>query len=257
LAKLKRVIAALTESINASVVALNRSIGNNSYSRAGFVGALYDGALPLANNLAAFLNLPAGAPNVAASGVIWQTLVGVMSDAIEVFDDTVIKPDAQFNGSRTITPLNVTTRDGYHNSAQKANYLKLIAKIEALEKRYAAKSSPDLLLELLLILMVHNPQGRQLATMFSEWAGYVDNAEYAVSGDLDATLKAVRATFTNVANALNTRFVGGVEAPTDTTFLVDKRPQLGSLPYLLIESHSTSRRVLHPEVKAFLQRMMG
>jgi hypothetical protein len=224
------------------------------------------GALPSANNVAAFLNLPAGAPNVAASGVIWQTLVGVLNDAIEVFDDTVTKPDAQFNGARPIEALNVTTRDAYHGRPQAANYRKLITKIEALEKRYAASPSPNLLLDLLLTLAVHNPQGRQLATMFADWAAkgnafylaiHTSPAVYLSTSELRPAIKLVSTTLSNVSTALSSRFEGALEDPTDTAPDPKKGGQRGSLPYLLIESHSTSRRVLHPEVKAFLQRMMG
>ncbi|MCP4970309.1 MAG: hypothetical protein GY932_06940 [Arcobacter sp.] len=35
----------------------------------------------------------------------------------------------------------------------------------------------------------------------------------------------------------------------------DPKKERGSIPYLLIESHSTSRRVLHDEVKDFLKRL--
>ena len=257
LANLKRVIAALTASINRSVVELNRGLTNSSFSRLGFIAALFEGGVALTNNLAAFLNVSAGSPNVGTSGVLWQTLVGVLSDAIEVFDDTVTKPDAQFNGSRTITPLNVTSKDKYHNSIQKANCLKLMAKIEVLEKRATAKPEPNLLFDLLLILMVHDPRVRGLANDFRRWASsWIDNIENLVTGDLDATLKAVHATMSNMSNALLSRFEGEIEDATDT-HPDEEMGRRGSLPYLLKESHSTSRRVLQPEVKAFLQRMMG
>ncbi len=255
LTNLKGVIAALTTNINESVRLLDDGITKNSYSRAGFASAFLAGGLPLSNSLAAFLNVPAGALNVAGSGVLWQTLVSVLSDAVEVFDDTTTKPDAQFNGSRPIKSLNVTTRDKYHNSAQKANALKLMAKIEAIEKRATAKPEADLLFDLLLILLVHNPQVRDMAQSFLTWAGYLDNFEYVATGDVDAAAKAVRATMTNLANALFSRFVGEIEDASDTKPSKDDGRR-GSLPYLLKVSHSTSREVLHPEVKAFLQRMM-
>jgi hypothetical protein len=255
LANLKTVLAALTASINESVRLLDEGIANNSYSRKGFGSAFLAGGLPLANNLAAFLNVPAGALNVAGAGVLWQTLVGVLSDAIEVFDDTGTKPDTQFNGSRPITQLDVTARDKYNDSTQKANCIKLITKLEALEKRVSAKPQANLLFDLVLILLVHNPQVRGIATMFNNWAGYLDWFEYAATGDVDVAAKALHATMTNLANALLSRFVGEIEDPTDTHPNEDIGKR-GSLPYLLKESHSTSRRVLHPEVKAFLKRMM-
>lgn len=255
LANLKGIIKALTAAIQESVVELDRGITRNSYSRAGFASAFLRGGLPLANNLAAFLNVPAGAPNVARAGVLWQTVVSILGDAIEVFDDTVTKPDAQFNGSRPITHLNVTTRDHYHSSAQSPNSLTLMTRIETLEKRMASKPDDNLLFDLLFILLVHNPQVRGVATMLNNWAGYINSFEYVATGDVDATAKSLRGTMTNLANALLSRFVGELEDPSDT----HPNPEIGqrgSLSYLLIESHSTSRRVLHPEVKAFLQRMM-
>jgi hypothetical protein len=256
LANLKRVIAALTASVVRSVVALNRGLTANSFSRVSFIAALFEGGVALTNNLAAFLNVSAGSPNVRTSGVLWQALVGVLSDAIEVFDDTVTKPNAQFNGSRTITHLNVTSKDKYHNSVQKVNCLKLMATLELLEKRATAKPEPNLLFDLLLILMVHDPKVRGMANDFRTWASWIDKAEIAVTGELDATLKAARATMTNMSDALLDRFEGEIEDATDTH--PDKEAgKRGSLPYLLKESHSTSRRVLHPKVKAFLQRMMG
>lgn len=255
LASLRTVIAALTENIMLSVDELNSGITNNSYSRKGFGSAFLRGGLPLANNLAAFLNVPAGALNVAGSGVLWRTLVGVLSDAIEVFDDTVTKPDTQFNSSRPITPLDVTARDKYNDSKQKANAIKLMANLEALEKRVTAKPQANLLFDLVLILLVHNPQVRGIATMFNDWAGYIDYFEYVATGDVDAAARALRTTMTNLANALLSRFVGEIEDQSDTQPNKDSGKR-GSLPYLLKESHSTSRRVLHPEVKAFLKRMM-
>ncbi len=255
LANLKAVIAALTENIELSVGELNRGITNNSYSRKGFASAFLAGGLPLANNLAAFLNVPAGVPNVARAGVLWQTVVSILSDAIEVFDDTVTKPDAQFNGSRPITHLDVTARDSYHRSAQQTNSRRLMARIETLEKRATAKPEANLLFDLLLILMVHNPQVRGVATMLNTWAGRIDKFEYVATGDVDAAAKAMHATMSNLANALLSRFVGEIEDASDT-HPTEEMPKRGSLPYLLKESHSTSRRVLHPEVKAFLQRMM-
>jgi hypothetical protein len=256
LTSLRAVIAALTTNVNASARVLNEGIANNSFSRSDFASAFLAGGLPLARNLAAFLNVPAGTPNVAAAGVLWQTLVSVLSDAIEVFDNTVVKPDTQFNGSRPIKPLNVTGRDKYHRSAQTANYRKFIAKIEGLENRATAKPAANLLFDLLLTLLVHNPQVHGLATMFNTWAGHIENIEYLVTGDLDATARALRSTLSHLANALLTRYVGQIEDASDTqpSSITGKR---GSLPYLLTESHSTSRRVLHPEVKEFLQRMMN
>lgn len=256
LANLKQMIAAMTASVKESIQGLNEGLTTNSYSRVGFIKALFRGTTALTNNLATFLNIPAGTPNVRASGVLWQTLVGVLSDAIEVFDDTVTQPNAQFNGARHVNSLDVTSRDAYHGKPQTTSYSKLIAKIEALEKRISAKPDADQLLELLLILLVHNPQVRGMATRFRTWVDWINSAEYAVTGDLDTTLKAARATLTNLANALLNRFEGEIEDPTDTSPspVVGRR---GSLQYLLVESHSTSRRVLHPEVKTFLQKMMG
>jgi hypothetical protein len=256
LANLKTVIAALTANINRSVEELDKGITKNTYSRAAFASAFLAGGLPLANNLSAFLNVPAGALNVAGAGAIWQTLVGVLSDAIEVFDDTVTKPDTQFHGSRPITPLDVTTRDKYHDSTQKANCIKLIAKLEALEKRVSAKPEANLLFDLVLILLVHDPKVRGIANMFNDWAGYIDWFEYAATGDVDVAAKALHATMTNLANALLSRFVGEIEDASDTHIPTEDNPKRGSLPYLLKESHSTSRRVLHTEVQEFLQRMM-
>ena len=260
LANLKRVIAALTASVNQSVDALDTAIRANNYSRNGFGMASLAGAQDLANNVANFLRLPTGATNVAASGVIWQTLVGVLNDAIEVFDDTVTKPDAQFNGARPIEALNVTARDAYHGKPQATNYRKLIAKIEDLEKRYAANPSPNLLLDLLLTLVAHDPKARNmLVTTFNSTASFINSyVEPPLFGQWDAAAKALKATLTDVSNAVSSRFEGEIE--TGEFFdngVACTHSEVGSLPYLLIESHSTSRRVLHPEVKSFLQRMMG
>lgn len=46
-----------------------------------------------------------------------------------------------------------------------------------------------------------------------------------------------------------TRDFGGLIDKTDP------KKERGSIPYLLIESHSTSRRVLHDEVRDFLKRL--
>ncbi len=122
-----------------------------------------------------------------------------------------------------------------------------------------------MLLDLLLTLAAHNPQGRQLATMFADWAAkgdvfyraiHASLATYLSTSELRPAIKSVSTILSNVAAALNSRFEGALEDSTDLTSDPKKGGQRGSLPCLLIESHSTSRRVLHPEVKAFLQRMM-
>jgi hypothetical protein len=260
LANLRTVIAALTTNVNRSVGEFDTAIANNSYSRAGFGSAFLAGGLPLARNLAAFLSVPAGAINVARSGILWQTIVSLLGDAIEVFDDTVTKPDTQFNGSRPITFKEVTNRDPYDKSAQKANALGLLTRIETLEKRVTGKPEANLLFDLLLTLLVHNPQVRAMAQDLRTWAGHIETLEWVVTGDLDTAAREIRATFTNLSNALLSRFVGEIEDASHTRLAKDKDGNLedrrGSLPYLLKVSHSTSREVLHPEVKAFLQRMM-
>lgn len=260
LANFNTIIMALTKNINETVKALDDSIETNTFNRIDFGIDVLKGGVPLANNLKAFMDIPVAGLNVERSGVLWQTLISVLSDAIEMFDDTVNKPEAQFNGSRPITHLDVTTRDLYDRSAQKNNAVKLLGKIKVLEKKATAKPEANLLFDLLLTLMVHNPQVRDIAHMIQKWAERIRVIEentpktLKAADDVKFAANSLHTTMNNVVKALFFRFVGELEDPTDKT--PSEIGQRGSLPYLLRESHSTSRRVLHPEVKAFLQRMM-
>jgi hypothetical protein len=58
--------------------------------------------------------------------------------------------------------------------------------------------------------------------------------------------------------SFKTRDFGGLVDSTHKVSQADKDNgvmQRGSIPYLLMESHSTSRRVLHDEVRDFLRRL--
>ena len=185
---------------------------------------------------------------------LWGFLHQVLKENIDQFDDTYVDPTPQFGGSMLagrLEPADVTTEDLYDkNKSLTANYRVFIKRIETIEKRYAANPSISNLMDLLFSLLAQDPIIYDAIMTTSELGDTIGEAEWGLTGETDTRAKQVRELLTRLRTVFEKRSVGGLVDETDTSKI--KR---GSIPYLLIESHSTSRRRLHKKLKSFIKRV--
>lgn len=151
------------------------------------------------------------------------------------------------------------------------SYKKFIVYIEEIEKRYNANPSEYNLLDLLFTLLAQDENFYEVIKEITGWKTVLNYSEYIVTGDVDTTVKALRHTLNNLEEVFDDRRFGTAlprkkrqRGPTVyRSSLVDERQKVsnkdvmkrGSLMYLLQESHSTSRRMLHNDVEDFLTRL--
>jgi len=209
---------------------------------------------------------------------LWNVLFKILNHNIEKYDNTYVKPDTQFSG----TGLNVEnvaiaerdsydikTRQGekagwftraminsstYGMSNQKSQdllepkvfserYYKFIDRVETLEKNYNANPSQTNLMEILFSLLAQSP----VHTMVDKFSGVgFFTLKLVLNGDAEKSIVKLRKTVNKLKKLFDKRYVGELEAF-----------KMGSLDYFMIESHSTSRRILHDDVKDFLTRLGG
>lgn len=246
----------------------------SSYSRPIFFEDLSAGSA-LFDTLTRFLdietNLVSKQPNS-----LWNVLFKILNHNIEKYDNTYAKPDKQFNG---LAVKNIPIRDkdvydiktrqaqgasrftramissqSYGLQSQRTNdilepkvfserYYKFIDNLEKKEKNYNANPSQKNLMDILFALLAQSP----VHTMIDRWAGIgLFGLEILLNDNAEKSLKGLKVTIDKLKKLFDDRYVGELEAFGK-----------GSLDYFMIESHSTSRRVLHDDVKAFLTRLGG
>ncbi|PHR56509.1 MAG: hypothetical protein COA44_07825 [Arcobacter sp.] len=122
-------------------------------------------------------------------------------------------------------------------------YYKFIENIEKLEDNYNTSSSQTNLMEILFTLLAQSP----MHTMIDKWASIgLFGLEFVLNDNAEESLKGLKTTINKLKKLFDDRYVGELEAFGK-----------GSLDYFMIESHSTSRRVLHDDVEKFLKRLGG
>ncbi len=143
---------------------------------------------------------------------------------------------------------------------------KFIKYIEEIEERFEQSPSQFNLLDLLFTLIANEKKAQELLSTMPDIIFKIDMLEYIVKGKVDVRLKLLRGLLTNLKAVFDYRNFGELEDSTHklTSTQIedneDKNPyndtlKRGSLMYFLTESHSTSRRTLHPKVKEFLKRL--
>ncbi|WP_044418622.1 hypothetical protein [Halarcobacter anaerophilus] len=200
---------------------------------------------------------------------VWNMLYKILQHNIAYYDNTYAKPDIQFENSflkGKIKNVDVTDDDIYSSKKESENYDKFITYIEDIEERYERNASQYNLLDLLFTLIANDKKAQELLSTLPDIISKIDMAEYIARGEVDVRLKLLRNLLTNLNSVFDIRNFGELEDSTHKLTSLqeennnDKNPyndtlKRGSLKYFLIESHSTSRRKLHPEVKNFLQRL--
>jgi len=222
----------------------------------------------LVRHLEEFLNIN---PRIlyGRSNSLWNILYKILQHNIAYYDNTYAKPNVQFENSflkDKITNVNVTSEDIYSSKTEAKNYYEFIKYIEEIEERYENNKTQFNLLDLLFTLIANDKKAQELLGTLPTAITYINRAEYIVTGKLDVKLKLLRTVLTNINSVFDAKNCGELEdsthkfTPKQEKDNEDKNPyndtlKRGSLMYFLIESHSTSRRWLHKEVKEFLQRV--
>ena len=199
---------------------------------------------------------------------LWDSLYLILQDNIKVFDNTYVKPDRQFKGTfleNKISYKDVTKDDLYNNAFNSKNYDNFINRIEDIENRFETSPSKTNLLDLLFTLLANDKPIYDLIKEFTSWNKWINRGEYVAWGTLDRNLKRVRNLFTNLEEIFDKRYFNLEDGSHKLTKEQlekneDNNPhnntlKRGSLMYFLVESHSTSRRYMHKELKDFLEKV--
>ena len=200
---------------------------------------------------------------------LWNILYKILQHNIAYYDNTYTKPNKQFESGflkSKITNINITNEDIYSSKKEAENYYEFIKYIEEIEERYEQNATQSNLLDLLFTLISNEKKVQELLSTLADIISKIDMVEYLATGKFDIRLKLLRELLSNLHAIGSFRNFGDLEdsthklTPKQEEDNKDKNPyndtlKRGSLMYFLIESHSTSRRWLHKEVKEFLKRL--
>ncbi|WP_419766783.1 hypothetical protein [Arcobacter sp.] len=268
---LKSFIKSIDKDVDKIIRDLNQIVAKNTnqsnFSKLEYLLLLLN-ENELIPHLIAFLNI--NPETLQGTGnPLWNILYKILQHNIAYYDNTYAKPNIQFENSflkDRIKNVAVTSDDIYSSKKETKNYYEFIKYIEDVEERYEKNKTQFNLLDLLLTLISNDKKAQELRSTLPDIISKIDKAEYIATGEVDVKLKLLRNLLTNINSVFEFRNFGELEdsthklTPKQEKFNEDKNPyndtlKRGSLMYLLIESHSTSRRWLHKEVKDFLQRL--
>jgi len=158
----------------------------------------------------------------------------------------------------------MTKRDRYNGSLGSKRFNAFIARIEAIESAYekvAKNKVPSPILLDLLFTLVANEKMVYKHILANEDTIPWGILETFTWGDVDTLVKSLRHTFENLVTIIRKRHVGDMTQryvwqgySDDPSKVVGDVYNRGNIPYLLIESHSTSRRCMHKEIKQFIRK---
>ena len=198
---------------------------------------------------------------------LWSLLNQVLHDNIEDYDNTYVDPAKQFAGTPLagkITKKEMTKRDRYDGSLGSVRFNAFIKRIETIEHAYekvAKNKKPSPVLLDLLFTLISNEKMVYKHILANEDIVPWGILETATWGDVDTLVRSLRHTFENLVTIIRTRHVGDMTQPyvwqgysDDPSKVVGDIYHRGDIPYLLIESHSTSRRCMHKEIKQFIRK---
>jgi len=285
----QQIFKGLQDDVNIVTKQLNDTVRDNNnekFSKITYLDTLFKSRnfIIHVNNL---LDINAKTLTSVHTPSIWTLLVQILKENINDFDNTYQKPEdgKQFKGIniKINDSVDVTERDLYNGSQGSENYKKFVKYIEDIETEYDSNPSEKNLLDLLFTLIAQDSSAYALIKEITSYGNMLDNIEYVATGELDTQLKQIRHTLENLEVVFDSRrfstslprksrqrgptlYYDSLEDEKHTFSKEDiiknndtnshndvmKR---GSLMYLLQESHSTSRRILHTEVKEFLIRL--
>jgi hypothetical protein len=224
----------------------------------------------IVENLLFFLDIDATTLKSKREKGFWHLLYRILDHNIEKFDNTYIDPSPQFQGTslaEKIEQYHVFEEDKYNGTDGSKNFDAFISYIKGIEDRCAEKPSEYDLLDLVFTLLqqmgvIYHYKGigfgSALKGFANVWKGKrLSNLDFSAS-NFEKRLFQLAEMVENYQKIFAKRDFGGI---VDTKHIVsdeDKKDgvmQRGSIPYLLLESHSTSRRILLPKIKKFLQKV--
>ncbi len=218
-------------------------------------------------HLVEFLDINAATLSSSHSLSLWSLLNQILHDNIEDYDNTYVDPAKQFAGTPLagkITKKEMTKRDRYDGSLGSVRFNAFIKRIEAIEHAYekvAKNTKPSPVLLDLLFTLVANEKMVYKHILANENTIPWGILETITWGDVDTLVKSLRHTFENLVTIIRTRHVGEMTQSykwqgysDDPSKVVGGTYYRGDIPYLLIESHSTSRRCMHKEIKQFIRK---
>ena len=285
----EKIFSGLQDDVNVIIKQLSDTVGlnnNENFSKISYLRTLFK-SRNFIIHLNDLLDIDAKTLSSVHPISIWTLLAQILKENINDFDNTYQKPEEgeQFKGLsiKVNDSLDVTKRDLYDGSVGSENYKKFVKRIEDIEEKYTDNPSEKNLLDLLFMLIAQESSAYALIKEITSYGNMLDNIEYIATGELDTQLKLIRHTLENLEEVFDSRRFTDVKRIYDrergkTLYydsLVDERHiftksdrnknsdanphndvlKRGTLMYLLQESHSTSRRVLHPEVKEFLEKL--
>lgn len=161
-----------------------------------------------------------------------------ITDTIEV---TSWSPEKQTK-SLAILHVPIFDKDPYHSRNKRANCKNFISGASSAVHN-------NNLEEVLMRLLSQFIKPEQLA----QYIDYIDNAEYILTGNLDAQLKILRGNFERY-HVLVQRYFADLVTPEDEADVnKDMMTRPGTIPYLAMASHSLSHTQFWPEVEAGLK----
>jgi hypothetical protein len=269
---LKSFINTIDKDIDEIIQKLQKVIDDNknqsSFSKLEYLKILFaEAENQLIQHLVEFLDIHPD--TLQENNTVWNMLYKILQHNILYYDNTYAEPDIQFEDSflkDKIINIDVTDDDIYSSKKESKNYEEFIKYIEEIEERYEESASQYNLLDLLFTLISNDKKAQDILETLPTIIEYIDLAEYAATGELDVRLKLLRNLLTNLNLVFDFRNFGALEDSRHklTEEQIEKNKddnpyndtlKRGSLMYFLIESHSTSRRSLHPDVKEFLKRL--
>ena len=256
LAQFKVLFNRLEKDVQAVITQLHYSVENNTqkdeFNKLSYVNDLFQ-STSFIRHFCEFIDIDNDTLEPIGKPSFWGLFAKVLQNNIEIYDNTYANPVKQFRAtflSNKISALDVTQRDKYDNSIGSEHYKRFIKRIETVEDHYASDPSDKNLLDLLFLLLAQEKSIYDTLKRFTTtWIKYINMAEYIATGEVDKTLKALRMTMIHLDDVFDKHYFQGIQDERD----INK--QRGTLLYLLKESHSTSRRVLHPELKKFLTKV--
>ena len=249
-AQFREQLGLIRKGLDSTLTALQRRRASGTYPLSGF----FADAVHMQDFLDVLINF-FWVERDTLSGPFWKLVHDFLVEQIAAFDDTSARPEAQFQGTAfhsKIEHVDVTPRDDYHQLSTKLGtkpaYQSFIAYMERAETRYARNRRPVDLMDLIFTLLA---QVELFRGPIENWANSVMGVNWVISvlktdapSRLMAQIDRLAKMVENYTLILEARSFGRLELDEKHC---DKN--YGSLPYLMMVSHSISRQDLYPEVK--------
>lgn len=271
--ELKNILEKLLENILAlesifldKIEDVNKNI--TSYSRIGIINDLIDSKL--LETISDILDVNEDSLISNSSNSLWNLLFKILIHNVEHFDNTYVFPDIQFKGSileKKLTNIDVSKKDEYDkHTAQKEpfldvrhsylaeprvrqvnpkvfseRYYKLLKDLKEKEKKYEENQNQTNLMDMLFTLVSQT----KIYNLLNSWVNpTIFVLKVILNKEAAEKIDRFKIAINKIMSILNKSHVGNLEISN-----------MGELIYFLEESHSTSRRYLHEEVKEFINKM--